>query len=388
VRLAPLQQPVGHGFCSQGFRYRQVTSHAKQLDERDGSTMAGRDLLGEQPYRVTRRRRRDPRRRWTWLLREQHVEIRRRRGGRSDADDYERRLPCEFRTSRGVLLIADVNRKQRRRRAVRYQALTQDGHRLVGGQDLIRAHRGTIAKLRRDAQVSTERSLYSRRIKDSDSTDSPADTFDDRPPSGPGPSEAPDEPIKQRIYRVATELFASNGYHATGVQALTDAVGLGRGALYYHIRRKENLLYEISLSLLRQMLGEAEQVALLELSPEEKLRKLARDLLRNLSEHRAGWTVSLYESRALSPELRRDVVEARDAYEQVWARVLEEGSEVSAWGPVTPLVLRGVLGLMNSTHLWIENEGPLPPEDIADVYVELLLDGLRPRFSSTGPPRR
>jgi AcrR family transcriptional regulator len=185
--------------------------------------------------------------------------------------------------------------------------------------------------------------------------------------------------VRDRIYRIATELFARDGYHATGVQALSEAIGLGRGALYYHIKSKEDLLYDISISLVREMLGSAEAVAALDAPPEEKVHRLGRELLRNLSEHRAGWTVSLYESRALSPERRREVIAAREQYERVWIQVLEEGAAQASWRPPSRLILRGVLGLLNSTYLWIDSEGPMSPEEISDVYVDLLLDGLRPR---------
>jgi hypothetical protein len=40
---------------------------------------------------------------------------------------------------------------------------------------------------------------------------------------------------------------------------------------------------------------------------------------------------------------------------------------------------RGILGFFNSSYLWIEPDGPLSPEEIADGYVELLVEGLRTR---------
>ena len=46
---------------------------------------------------------------------------------------------------------------------------------------------------------------------------------------------------KERIRSKAAHLFARNGYHGTGVQEISEAVGLGRGALYHHIGSKEAL---------------------------------------------------------------------------------------------------------------------------------------------------
>lgn len=49
----------------------------------------------------------------------------------------------------------------------------------------------------------------------------------------------------ERIQKIAADLFATRGYRAVGVAEIGDAVGLGRGALYYHIGSKEDLLFSI-----------------------------------------------------------------------------------------------------------------------------------------------
>jgi AcrR family transcriptional regulator len=186
-------------------------------------------------------------------------------------------------------------------------------------------------------------------------------------------------PVKARILSCATELFARQGYHATGVREIGEAARLGRGALYHHIGSKERLLYAISLSIVVEMVERAKVTMESELSPEAKLRELARDLLDDLAGHRSGWRVSLYESRALSAPLREEVLAARDEYEALWSGLLAEGARQGVFKPATPLVLRGVLGLLNSTYVWLDPDGPTPPREVADRYIDVLLDGLRPR---------
>lgn len=43
------------------------------------------------------------------------------------------------------------------------------------------------------------------------------------------------------LIRVATELFAANGYDGTAIPAVLDAAGVSRGALYHHFASKEAL---------------------------------------------------------------------------------------------------------------------------------------------------
>jgi AcrR family transcriptional regulator len=198
-----------------------------------------------------------------------------------------------------------------------------------------------------------------------------------RKPTAGAVAELPDESMRERVVRVATDLFATNGYHGTGVQEIATAAGLGRGALYWHIKSKEDLLYEISMTLLEPITARAREIASSDAPTTDQIRTLARELLRNLATDRAGWTVSLFESRALSAERRAEVFGARRAYEAIWNEVLERGHAEGTLRPLTPVLRRGILGLFNSTYLWIEAEGEVSPEDIADQYVDVILEGLR-----------
>src|SRR4051812_15717846 len=65
---------------------------------------------------------------------------------------------------------------------------------------------------------------------------------------------------KARIRRKAAKLFAENGYDATGIQELSEAVGLGRGALYHHIGSKELLLFDIITQSVISVVQEAEAI--------------------------------------------------------------------------------------------------------------------------------
>src|ERR1700704_4622868 len=107
-----------------------------------------------------------------------------------------------------------------------------------------------------------------------------------RPLSAPPRRRQSSELRKQEIVRTAARLFAANGYHSTGMTELADAVGLGKGALYYHIGSQEGLLYEISALHVRDMVAFGERlVERQDLSAPEKVRSLSRMLIRTISEN-------------------------------------------------------------------------------------------------------
>jgi AcrR family transcriptional regulator len=181
---------------------------------------------------------------------------------------------------------------------------------------------------------------------------------------------------RERIIRTATTLFAANGYDATGIAELIAAAGVSRGAFYYHIDSKQTLLFEISKNQVDSMNAVAADIVAGPASCTEKVRTLARTLIRNISEHRAEWAVFFRDFIALKGDRRAEILAARDQYEQYWLAVLEEGARLREFVAVTPLVVKGVLGMLNYTYLWIDPHGKVTPEELADSYADLLLHGL------------
>jgi AcrR family transcriptional regulator len=188
-----------------------------------------------------------------------------------------------------------------------------------------------------------------------------------------GPAE---EPTGDRVLRIATALFAERGYDATGVQELSEATGLGRGALYYHIKSKQGLLQRIALGLLERANQNAATIVALEAPVTERLAALTENLLEDLSEHRDAWIISMRDWQALDAEPRARVSALRDQYEQTWQRLLDEGAAEGSWRAVEPVLRRAIIGMFTSSYRWIEPTGPMTPREISRRYLEFILHGL------------
>lgn len=188
-----------------------------------------------------------------------------------------------------------------------------------------------------------------------------------------------DNATRDRIHRIAAELFARNGYHATGMAELSEAVKLGRGALYYHINSKERVLYAISIGAISQLLGPASEIANREAATADKIRALARELMRNIASYSNEWTVFFREHIALTGEWRDEVMHNREQYEALWWKVLSEGQERGEVVALEPIITKGILGMFNYSYLWLRPGGALSPEEVADQFSQVLLSGLEPR---------
>lgn len=176
---------------------------------------------------------------------------------------------------------------------------------------------------------------------------------------------------------MAAELFARQGYHATGIVALGEAVGLGKGALYYHIGSKEELLFEISSRHVVEMVAYGERLLTTDVSPVEKFRRLSRHLMRAISDNLPELTVFFSEHRSLTGQRAEELHHLRERFEQIWTAILEEGTEADLFRDLDrTIVVKAILGMHNYSYLWWRPNGRLSPEDASDLFSEILLRGL------------
>lgn len=188
-----------------------------------------------------------------------------------------------------------------------------------------------------------------------------------------------DRSTRERIFHMAAELFTRNGYDATGVQELGDAVGLGRGALYHHIGSKENLLYEISIRHVYRMVEEGEEILASDMPADEKFRHLGRHLMAMIAENLPEITVFFHEHRSLSKKHNEELIDIRDQFENVWVRIIDQGVEEGIFRPMPPVAIKGILGLFNYSYVWFVPDGRETPEHVADIFVDMAISGMKPR---------
>ncbi|GAB2530369.1 TetR/AcrR family transcriptional regulator [Nocardia heshunensis] len=202
-----------------------------------------------------------------------------------------------------------------------------------------------------------------------------------RPPAS---AAAPGE-TRERIVRAALELFAEKGFHGTGVAEIGDRADVQRGALYYHIGSKEELLWEILGDYTRLMLTEAEQIAGGTDYPVTKLRKLIHSHVRLIIENRAAVAIQLRDGAALTGERAGELQQLRDRIQQIWQQVIDAGKTSGVLRTADHVVTNSILGMLNSVTFWYRAEGKHTPDEIADILGTTVLDGLiQPRKSTKG----
>ncbi len=176
--------------------------------------------------------------------------------------------------------------------------------------------------------------------------------------------------------RAAMELFAEKGFHATSVGEIGDRAGIQRGALYYHIGSKEELLFQIRSNYTQLMLDAAARITDGDEPPLTKLRALIRSHVELIVEHRHEVTIALRDSGALTAEREADLQLLRDGIQTRWQRVVDDGYAAGVMTTNDHVVTNSMVAMLNMVSTWYRPDGSHTPGEIADILTTTLLDGV------------
>jgi AcrR family transcriptional regulator len=195
-----------------------------------------------------------------------------------------------------------------------------------------------------------------------------------RPP-GHGPGY---EIKRQEIIDLAAELFARNGYAATGIAEIGKAAGLAKGALYYYIGSKENLLVEIQDRVLRPLLRAARQIAALDEDPVLRLRLLSETLLGIILARLDHIWVYEHDYRHLQGANLSRLLRQRREFERIVGGLLDAAMESGAFRPMDRrLAVLQFLNLHNHTYQWVKPGGDWDAAVLSREYCATLISGFR-----------
>jgi AcrR family transcriptional regulator len=181
---------------------------------------------------------------------------------------------------------------------------------------------------------------------------------------------------RERIIDSAIELFAAKGFHAASVAEIGDRADVQPGALYYHIRSKHELLWEILRRYTEQALQGAEAITTADLDPVDKLRKLIGFHVGIIVEHRREVAIQVRDGGALTGHRATELQTLRERVQDCWQRVLDDGHQTGLLRSADRAVVNGLLGMVNMLYLWYRPEIGDTVESIADQYCAMVLDGL------------
>jgi TetR/AcrR family transcriptional regulator, cholesterol catabolism regulator len=192
-------------------------------------------------------------------------------------------------------------------------------------------------------------------------------------PIGHGPGY---EITRQQIIDIAADLFAKKGYTATGVAELGKASGLARGALYYYIGSKEQVLVEIQDRVLTPLLASAHRILRLDEDPLLRLRLMSETLLDVIFKRLSHIWVYEHDYRHLHSHNRARMIGQRREFEQIIEELLIAAMDSGSFRRMDPrLAALQFLNLHNHSYQWLRTEGPWDASFLASEYCRTLFAG-------------
>lgn len=181
------------------------------------------------------------------------------------------------------------------------------------------------------------------------------------------------------ILDAATTLFAEQGYHAVGMRAIADAVGIRSSSLYHHFPSKQALLAAIAMEYSQAFISTHLPILRDESIPAaHRLRRVLRDQIVYFWHHRLQREVGLRGIRDLredNPEAHAQILDDLRSYQHAVTAAVEECMATVGHPPDDPaLAARAIIGMVMSVNEWFREGESLSIEQVADRYASYAVD--------------
>ena len=181
----------------------------------------------------------------------------------------------------------------------------------------------------------------------------------------------------EEVLQSAANFFFTKGFHGTTIEDVAHDVGMLKGSLYYYIKSKDELLYEILHKVIEQ--GDAHIAKQIdpEGDPVEQLKKALEAQIDYIIRNRVHVGLFLHEFDSLPGKRQQTVLAVMTRYNDRFVELVRRGQEQGKFLDGNPwLIVNGFLGLCNWIYRWYPSEHEIEPETVQRVFVQMIMKGL------------
>lgn len=175
---------------------------------------------------------------------------------------------------------------------------------------------------------------------------------------------------------LASQMLNKHGYDGLGLADLAKALGITKQALYHYAKSKEDLLYKCyvrALDLAEAAYDHADA------NGKTGLDKIACFIRFHLNPDAEPYAI-LDSLGSLTDTHRRAISTRAKALEQRMRGFIREGMKDGSIAPVDPKFTEfWILGSLSWMPKWFKPEGDQSADAVAQSFINLISDGLRPR---------
>ncbi|MEO1259548.1 MAG: TetR/AcrR family transcriptional regulator [Bacteroidota bacterium] len=183
---------------------------------------------------------------------------------------------------------------------------------------------------------------------------------------------------RQQIKDQAAYLFRKQGYKATNMRQLAEAVGVKAASLYNHISNKEELLQELLMDMAHLFTKSMSDVQSSSLQPVQKLERLISDYVRYTVEYTDAISLLTGEWVHLADNPKTEFLKLRDNYEDGFRQILTKCIQTGDFKKIdVDIALFSTLSTLRWLYSWYSKHKTTNPLELEQQITQMLITGLR-----------
>ena len=189
-------------------------------------------------------------------------------------------------------------------------------------------------------------------------------------------AEASDRVLQ--ILAEAGRLFASKGFEGTSMRDIALACGISKSLLYHHFSNKDEIYARVAVgSTLELYLFVRDRIP--DGPPSQKIRAFMVATAEYFRRYRWAWiasTTAFWNDPDRSRHKER--LTRRDRFENFLRGLIQEAIDAGEIRKVdVPMTGRLILPSLNWMHRWYNPNKSATPEQIAEIFFDMIFNGLR-----------
>lgn len=201
------------------------------------------------------------------------------------------------------------------------------------------------------------------------------------------PRAATFEVQQAAIRDAATRVFADHGFLAATMAQVAGACGVSKPLVYHYYRDKEQLLFDIADGYIRRLLAIVDEVTQQGLAPEPHFRTLVARFMQEYRHSRERHMILVQDVKFLGADEHARVVAGQrrivEAFVMAIAALRPRLSRAALRVPLAMILF----GMINWMFTWLDADGPVKHEDMADIVSEVFLRGVLPADAGSSVKR-
>jgi AcrR family transcriptional regulator len=192
------------------------------------------------------------------------------------------------------------------------------------------------------------------------------------------PKQSKPETRLEEVLQSAANIFFAKGFHATSIEDVARDVGMLKGSLYYYIKSKEDLLFQLLLAGIED--GDAFIAQQIDPGgdPVEQLEKAIRAQIDYIIQNRVPFGLFLHEFDSLSGKRQHKLIAVMSRYNSRFVELVRRGQELGKIMQGEPwIIVNGILGMCNWLYRWYDPDQVSDPEKIKAVFLRMIFEGIR-----------